>query len=185
MTRPSPKPDEILAEVRQHIADGNYGSACAMFLHLDEALKQHGPLPQDWYGLSIPAPVNLLPDTCQHYWIDNATAKCEACGEEMIGMTLTARTVVSAPNINPCTDPEHLAAMREGREFQCDQPYVPGTPRTVAVGADPTYECKRCEYSGPDGYAVIRADEPVVAPCGQVHRGRLIREGDSFKGVRR
>lgn len=181
MSRPSPTPEEILANVRRHIADGNYGSACAEFLHLDTALKQHGPLPQDWR--LIPAPQFPVPETCQHYVIDNATARCRDCNEQMIGMTLTARTIVSAPNINPCTNPEHLAAIRRGESPECDQPYVPGPPRTISVGADPTYECSRCSASR-DGQT-IRADEPIVPSCGTVHRGQLIREGDSFKGVGR
>ena len=182
MTRPSQTPEQILARVRKCIEDGNYGSACAEFLHLDHALVMHGPLPQDW-GPVISAPAFPVPDSCQHYHVDNQTARCTVCNEAMIGITLTARTVASAPNLNPCTNPEHLAAIQRGESPECSQVFVPGPVRNITVGADPTYQCQRCEYSDPDGYQVIRADEPIVPSCGRSHRGQIIREGDNFKGV--
>lgn len=129
-----------------------------------------------------PSPADLAKlASCQHHLIDNATAQCRACGEAMIGITLTARTVLSAPNVNPCRDPEHLRAIAAGEYVECDQPYVPGRVRTVVVGADPVYECNRCQH---DGTSLIQG-EPFVPDCGHDHRGHLIREGDSFKGVGR
>lgn len=190
MTRPSPKPtpEEILARVRQHIADGNYGSACAEFLHLDTALAQHGPLPADWLQDSpydppatgtfkLPRPPFPRPETCQHLRISNDNFRCVACNELMIGVTLEAKVIQSAPNINPCRNPEHLAAMREGRQFHCDVPYVPGPVQRVSVGAEPFYQCHRCDASGPDGWQTLQEGEPIVPPCGNSHRGDLIRPG--------
>ena len=102
----------------------------------------------------------------------------------MIGVTLTAKTIQSAPNVNPCQDPRHLAAIRHGVPFECNVPYVPGPVRTIRVGAEPTYQCGRCERSGDDW--TISEGDPIVPDCGRSHRGALIRERDSIsKPVKR
>lgn len=109
--------------------------------------------------------------TCQHYRIDNQSACCTECSEQMIGQTVTTQTVLSAPNLNPCRDPEHLRAMEAGEEFECHVPYVAGPAREVVIGYTVTYECSRC-WQGPN---TIMSSQEYSPACGQSHRGDLIR----------
>lgn len=107
--------------------------------------------------------------TCQHRHPDADTGICPDCDEQMIGIAYEADTIVSAPNAAPCRDPEHLAAMREGREFECHHPYVPDMSRatTVTVGYHVTFTCRRCEQGG----TVIRSDvDGIMWDCGRDHR---------------
>lgn len=110
------------------------------------------------------------PQTCQHLRIDNASACCAKCSEQMVAWTMEARTVLSAPNINPCTNPEHLAALAAGEPVDCDAVYVPGPARTVVIGYEPSYQCSRCSHS----YDLIEGTV-FVPDCGHSHRGDLIR----------
>jgi hypothetical protein len=122
------------------------------------------------------SPAELVNATCQHYLIDNETARCEKCQEQMIGIAVTTKTVLSAPNIAACRDPEHLAAIERGEDPQCSAVYVPGRATPVVVGYDPTYECERCSSSGASGISISYVQgEPVVMPCGRDHRGVMIR----------
>jgi hypothetical protein len=109
------------------------------------------------------------PPSCQHYRIDNENGQCVACGEQMVARTVEAKTVLSAPNAAPCRDPNHLAAMERGEDFECSHPYVPDVRRqkTVVIGYDVTYECGRC---GNNGTRFESGREPVW-DCGHAHRG--------------
>lgn len=111
-------------------------------------------------------------ESCQHHRIDNETACCKACSEEMIGYETKVKTVLSAPNINPCNNPEHLAAIRAGKPVECDVQYVPGIPETVVVGYEVTYQCSRC-----DSPSNLIEDTVFVPDCGHSHRGDMIRPG--------
>lgn len=109
------------------------------------------------------------PMSCQHYRIDNDTGRCRACGEQMVSQTIEADTVLSAPNAAPCRDPNHLAAMEAGEDFECSHPYVPDrrNEREVVIGYNVTYECERCANNG----TVIRARDQISWDCGHSHKG--------------
>jgi len=111
--------------------------------------------------------------SCQHHRINNDTWQCANCGERMISRTDEAETIISAPNAAPCRNPEHLAAMAAGEDFECSHPYVPDVARqrTIIIGYDPIYTCERCSQNG----TVLTAREPISWDCGQVHRGDRIR----------
>lgn len=112
--------------------------------------------------------------SCQHHRIDNDTWQCVECRERMISRSDEAETIISAPNANPCRDPEHLAAIEAGEdfEFECSHPYVPDVTRqkTIVIGYDPAYLCERCSQNG----TVMTAQEPISWDCGHVHRGQRI-----------
>jgi ribosomal protein L37AE/L43A len=110
--------------------------------------------------------------SCQHYRIDNDTWQCVACGERMVYQTVEAETVLSAPNAAPCRDPEHLAAIAAGDDFECSHPYVPDVRRkkTVVIGYNATYRCERCEQGG----TVMTTARSIRWDCGHVHRGDRI-----------
>jgi hypothetical protein len=95
--------------------------------------------------------------SCQHYHIDNDTWRCVAC--------------LSAPNAAPCRDPNHLAAIEAGEDFECWHPYVPDVRRqkTVVIGWDFTYGCERCGNSG-----TLMNSRGVTWECGKVHRGQRV-----------
>lgn len=115
------------------------------------------------------------PPSCQHYRIDNETGRCVECGEQMVSRTVDPEIVLSAPNAAPCRDPNHLAAMEAGEDFECSHPYVPDLSRQkeVVVGYSVTYRCERCTYNG----TTFAAGESIIWDCGHTHRGDYIRAG--------
>lgn len=111
-------------------------------------------------------------ESCQHHRVDNETWQCVQCGERMISREDKTETVLSAPNAAPCRDPNHLAAMKAGEDFECSHPYVPdlSRQRVVPIRVNVTYECERCSNNG----TVMTSHEPVVWDCGHSHRGDSI-----------
>jgi hypothetical protein len=105
-------------------------------------------------------------ESCQHHRIRNRDSRCTVCDERMVAYTVEPRTVVSSPNMNPCTDPEHLRKAAAGEQFECNVPYVAGPARTVTVGQDTVYQCKRCASS----LQLIEGEE-FVPDCGRSHIG--------------
>jgi hypothetical protein len=122
------------------------------------------------------------PRGCQHYRIDNETGQCVQCGELMIGKTVNAETVLSAPNLAACTNPGCLEALEAGTYDETDPPpgctnmhgfYIPdrNREREVVIGWNVTYECQRCSNNSDQMTMDARG---VVWPCGGVHRGERI-----------
>lgn len=111
------------------------------------------------------------PGGCSHLRIDNDTWKCVECGEKMLIPIEEVETVLSAPNAAPCRDPEHLAAIAAGDDFQCDHPYVPdlSRQRVVPIAIHVTYECGRCHHNG--NYF---SKHETVWDCGHSHHGQTI-----------
>lgn len=109
--------------------------------------------------------------SCQHYRIDNDTWQCVQCGERMMSQTVEAETVLSAPNAAPCRDPNHLAAIEAGEDFECHHPYVPdhSRAREVVIGYDARYKCDRCDQNG-----TVFDRHGVSWDCGHAHRGHRI-----------
>lgn len=109
---------------------------------------------------------------CPHHRIDNETWQCVACQERMIGRTMEAETIRSAPNAAPCRNPDHLAAIEAGDEFECHHPYMPDVSRerTIVIGYDCSYQCERCSNNGNTFWDT----SGVSWDCGRVHRGRRI-----------
>lgn len=116
---------------------------------------------------------------CQHRHIDNDTWQCTNCGERMLSRSDKAETVISAPNAAPCRDPEHLAAIAAGEEFECSHPYVPDVSRqrTIVIGYQPVYTCERCSQDG----TVMTAGEPISWDCGKWHEGDYISAREEVK----
>lgn len=116
--------------------------------------------------------------SCQHHRIDNDTWQCAECGERMLSRTVEAETVLSAPNAAPCRDPNHLAAIEAGEDFECSHPYVPDVRRqkTVVIGYDATYRCERCCNDGD----AIYDSSGVTWGCGRVHRGQRVSANTSI-----
>ncbi len=119
--------------------------------------------------------------TCQHHFVDNDTGKCKDCREQMASRTEEPDTIVDAPNAAACTNPECLAALDAG---EYDDGPLPGCTnpsglyiadrsreRTVTVGVNVTYECKRCRNNGT---TITYNSEGIVWSCGGVHRGDYI-----------
>lgn len=115
------------------------------------------------------------PPSCQHYRIDPETARCAECDEQMIAVTVTPETVLSAPNLAACHNPACLAALEDGT-YEDDQPgctnphgvYIEDRSRAVEVtlGWNYDYECERCR-NGDD--MIMRSGEPIIWPCGTRH----------------
>lgn len=92
------------------------------------------------------SPAELV-DTCQHLRIDNTTGCCARCSEQMVAWTIETKTVLSALNVNPCTNPEHLDAIAAGEHLECDAVYMPGPARAVVIGYDGTVFVPDCGHS--------------------------------------
>ena len=118
--------------------------------------------------------------TCQHFRVDNDTARCVACGEQMVSQSIEAETVLSAPNAAGCTNPACLTALEDGTYDDADPPagctnthglYVPDPSRQkeVIIGYKVTYECERCGNNG-----TIYDSHGVTWECGKHHRGDTI-----------
>jgi ribosomal protein L37AE/L43A len=112
------------------------------------------------------------PGGCSHLRIDNETWQCQQCGERMVNSSRETETIRSAPNAAPCRDPQHLAAIAAGEDFQCDHPYVPDLSREqiIPIWVHLTYECERCRYDG----TVFSAGDQPIWDCGHSHRGDSI-----------
>ena len=108
--------------------------------------------------------------SCQHFHIDHTTGRCVRCDERMLSVQVGRMTVLSAPNIAPCRDPNHLAAIAAGEDFECHHPYVPGPAREVAVGYTSTYECARCVNNGN-----LYTEDEVIWDCGHSHIGDIVK----------
>lgn len=111
------------------------------------------------------------PGGCSHRRIDNETWQCKECGERMVSCERETETVLSVPNINPCRNPEHLAAMEAGEDFTCDHPYIPGPARVVPIAVRSNYQCERCHHDG----TVFTSGEQTIWDCGHSHQGDRIR----------
>lgn len=109
--------------------------------------------------------------SCQHHHVNNDTARCEACNEIMEAMTWESESVLSAPNAWPCTDPDHLEAIRLDHDFECHHPYVPdeARARNVIIGYTVSYRCKRCDQHG-----TVIDSHGVTWDCGHSHRGKTL-----------
>lgn len=119
--------------------------------------------------------------SCQHLHIDNDSARCKACDEMMVSVTVEYETVKSAPNAAGCRNPACLKALNdknfdhENPPVGCTNPngvYVPGYPEIqINVAVTQNYRCERCINNGD---TVFHSGEQIVWGCGMNHKGDYI-----------